>query len=271
MTRVGSSLALWALLLDPIALVAGSREAGIGVTTGPILSCHESDGDLTIDVGATEGIVHIKVSDSQLPPWPHVSYPNLLPQKYRIAGPCPRTHEYARVTQCTGCQGPVVDAIELGGVGRAFDDTKRQLWVVRQFVDAVAGGDTGERQLIAADLFMTAMVLARYNRDDRGSRSVWVRDRVERALFTYSTTSRAVAMVERFGNGRKELTDSIKPLRDTYQKYGGQIGLVKSLPYMPEDPRDSPFVGSWGTFASEVYVEDSHGLTRVFRADLIAR
>lgn len=75
-------------------------------------------------------------------------------------------------------------------------------------------------------------------------------------------------MIGRVMMGRfrgSHLLETIQPLRVIFDRHRGDIGLVRGLPYIPGDPRGPPFVGSWGTFALEVHVEDSKGrLSRLF-------
>jgi hypothetical protein len=107
------------------------------------------------------------------------------------------------------------------------------------------------------------MVLARYNRRDGGHRVLWVRGRLDDALFTYQTDDRVRVMVARFGS--PDLLQSLSPLRAIYDQHRNDMGLVKGLPFVPADPRASPFIGAWGVFALEVFVESSSGaLTRLY-------
>lgn len=107
-----------------------------------------------------------------------------------------------------------------------------------------------------------SMLLANHNRMDGGKRTLWMRDRLSRALDTYSSRERAQTMIRRFGDSG--LRETVDPLGKVYATHANEVGLVRGLPYRPADARSAPFVGSWPSFATEVYVERPGGLVKVY-------
>jgi hypothetical protein len=159
--------------------------------------------------------------------------------------------------ECRRCSGPVIGAIELGGSGAAFDESKRSLWVYRQFLNyGRRGRDERTHE------FLISLVLARYNRTDNKNRTLWIRDWLSNVLFAYSTTDRAEAMVRRFGAPNLEL--GIPAVNAIYRDWRDLRGLVRGLPYVPPDPRSSPFIGAWGVFPMEIHIEQRGLLSHVY-------
>src|SRR6185436_4538278 len=126
-----------------------------------------------------------------------------------------------------------------------FDEAQRSLWIYRQFLNYGARGRDERTQE-----FLLSSVLARYNRADKKERTLWIRDRLSHVLFAYSSRDRAEAMMRRFAPPGREL--DFEPIGAIYSEWGNRRGLVRGLPYLPSDPRSSPFIGAWGVFPVEI-------------------
>jgi hypothetical protein len=249
-----------ALSILVLRLVAGidpaSGQSRISETSGRLASCVESQDEVLIDIESSGGRVHFTASNRTIP-WPSESYGRTVGTLYRRAGSCPAVGELVRVTYCVSCPEPAVGGIEVGGRDSNSSPAERRLWVVRQFFDCQAS-----RPAERVNLFIASMLLARYNRADNGDRSLWLRDLLEASLDPYRSNERAKAMIDRYG--RAELAGTLAPVRILYDRYRRTVGLVKSLPFMPKDARASPFVGAWGTFPLEIWIDEAAGLRRVY-------
>lgn len=225
--------------------------ADIGEVKGTVTQCVAASGRVSLDVLSSGHSIHFDVEDDDVPRQ-SPAYRAVVATAYSRSGECPANGEQVRITQCIACAASAVVAVETGGRGARFDEAKRELWLIRQYFDRESS-----RPNQYVGVFAASMMLARYNRIDGGARSLWIRDRLSRALDGYSSVNRGSAMVSRFG--RPEWLATVAPVSAVYGRYKDALGLVKGLPYMPSDPRSSPFVGAWGVFAAEVYVERGNG------------
>lgn len=233
-----------------LALPIAAR-TGIGEVCGPLRSCAISDARVVLEVQGDK-LVRVEIARRALLPWPSDAYRAAVGEAFAMAGACPANGEQVRVTHCTECTEPRVVSVETGGRGTAFDEAARQLWLLRQWYDLQSA-----RSNESVNLFAASIIVAKHNRKDQGRRTLWIRDRLGRQLDAYRTRDRADYMIAKFG--RPELRPATAMLRAIYDEYGDRIGLIRGLPYLPADPRSSPFVGAWGTFAVEVYLEASDG------------
>jgi hypothetical protein len=220
-------------------------------TLASLTDCGISASGARIEYAASGRAGVVEVPYSQATHWPSPAYRSLVAAAFAVQGTCPAQGEQLRLTHCPRCEQPSTVSVERGGQGPKFDEEQRSLWVVRQFVDRK------EPQDQHAALFMILRVLARYNRADGGSRSVWIRDRLERSLFAYASAEKAAMAIERFG--RPSLRPGVEPLVRIFAARSKDIGLVKALPYMPADPRSPALVGAWGQFPLSVFVETDDG------------
>lgn len=258
---------MWrSIVLAVIALTVGtgdgrervSQPRETGLVLGTVVSCTRSSNAVGLELLSSGTTVRVDITDKDQQSWPSPAYRTIVGDAYRVEGPCPQPGEHARVFLCRRCDHPTVQGIELGGRGAAFDEEKRTLWIIRQFFDRESGRETDQANVNEYWNYLTAsMLLANHNRMDGGSRFLWMRDRLARTLDAYSSDDRAAVMIARFG--RPSFREGIAPIRKIYAQHSDEVGLVRGVPYLPADPRSAPFVGSWPSFAMEVYVEQNTG------------
>jgi hypothetical protein len=220
---------------------------------GAMERCYATDSRASFDIVSNGKRTTFEI-DASAAQWPSDAYRRIIGTLYTRTAPCPRLGSRARITRCEGCL-PSILSVEIAGRGGTFDEPSRQLWAVRRFVNRQGGPEE------YAALFGVSRILAVYNRLDAGSRAVWVRDRLSRALDTYSSEQRATAMIAKFG--RPSLLSHARRLVDIDAAHSDEIGVVKALPFNPTESGSAPFVGSWGQFALEVYVEKDGTLKRL--------
>jgi hypothetical protein len=233
-------------------LIAVQPRPEIQLALGSLMRCDVQPRTVTVDVRLDSGgTITLNTIDRRsvaaLPP----AYRRLVPDTYDVMGPCPAAGERVRVTFCRNCQPTRINAVEVLGPN-PLDERRQRLWVVRAFVDLAAP----EASL---DEYMSSMVIARYGRHVVSPRSLWLRGHLKRTMFTYQSTDRALAMFDKFGQARPELRASIEPGAQAYRQHGNRVGLIRAVPFVPEHPLGSPFVGSWGAFALEAYAEERTG------------
>lgn len=249
--RTAGSLAVLGLLA--FAPLAGQTDQ----VDGTVLHCTLSGagGYLDVSVNGESATFAFSQSDTA---WPSRRYGDLVKQVYAMSSSCPDDGARVRLIVCRKCAPLVVAAIEVGGRGTTFDETKRSLWLYRQYFDYTR---PYERDAI----FLTSMMLARYDRIDHIKRSLWIRGPLAATLNDYSSRAPAEAMIRQFGE--PSLLASVPSLTKVYNSTKDQSGLVRGRPYVPKDPRKSPFIGFWGVFPIEVYTETPQGnLSRMFSA-----
>jgi len=235
-----------------------ARPSEIGEVVGVVTACTAGDGAVAIDVRVDGKARRLAISEDDFP-WPFAEYGVLVKNKYVVSGGCPAPGEHVRIMECRRCSRLTTAAIELGGSGSAFDESKRSLWVYRQFLNYPSRG-RDER----THEFLLSLVLARYNRADKQDRTLWIRDRLSNVLFAYSSADRAEATVRRFGPPSLEL--GIAPIGAIYRESHHLRGLVRGVPYVPPDPEASPFIGAWGVFPLEIHVEQNGRMSKVYEA-----
>lgn len=220
-------------------------------TLATLTDCQHSESGIRIryDAAGTSGVVFVPASQSAQ--WPSAAYREVVTAEFSIDGKCPPAGEQLRLTHCRQCEDSAAIAVERGGRAASFDEHRQTLWIVRHYIDRTQPRDAG------AALFMVSRVLARYNSTDGGSRSVWIRDRLERSLFAYASRAKATDAIERYG--RPSLLPGVDPLVGIFAARSKATGLVKALPYMPRDLRRPAFVGAWGQFALAVFAESGDG------------
>lgn len=246
-----SALSLALVTLSGRHEVAG-QSVGIGAVVGTITSCVASKDAVSLDVLSSGKAVHVTVSEKDLLPWPSPDYRTVLGSPYRIAGDCPSSGERVRITHCTGCQAPTVDAIEVLDGSESFEEGRPRLWLIRQFFDR-----TATRANEYDHLFISSMVLAHLNQQDDGRRSLWIRGRLGQELDAYSSDGRAAYMIGKLGSS--EIAGDLRLVRTIYNQHRSEIGLVKGLPYRAGEHGMSPFVGAWGTFPLAISLENTNG------------
>jgi hypothetical protein len=226
---------------------------------GTIGSCASAAGVVSVEIRTPSGLLRFSMSENEAP-WPSADYAKLIRTRYVLLGPCPAAGEQVLAWFAHGSSPPAACTIELGGHGESFDETRRSLWLYRQFADELAGRSE------ESDMeFHISGVLARYNRADGGHRRVWVRGLLRSALSAYSAKDRAEVMIQKFGYGNPDLAATIAPVRALYAGWTrDQQGLVMGLPYIPEDPRSFPYIGAWGVFPVEIYAERDNALKKVY-------
>jgi len=223
---------------------------------GSLVTCAQSDKSITLDVRTRSSVQHFVVSQAPLP----AEIARIVGAAYRVDGGCLAAGEQVRLT--TDEQGtPYIIEVD----GQASDLFGIRPWLVRQVFDrrSQPWGD------VDRELFMVSRVLAHYNQQDGGSRSLWLYDRIDRALDTYTSASRASEMYEQFGERRQDIARTLGPVETVYhqlQHADAEPGvvLIKGLPYMVMHPYHSPFIGAWGLFASAVYAPRPGGLMRAY-------
>lgn len=237
----------------PFTISAQGRDRETVV--GTVASCTVSSNAVVLELSSSGTPVRVEIGEKDRQAWPSAAYRAIVGDAYRIGGPCPSSGEHTRVFFCTRCDHPVVQGIELGGRGSSFNENARTLWIVRRFFDRKSKqSPDGEYW----NYLIGSMLIARHNSTDGKGGTLWIRDRLGRALDAYSSNERAESMVTRFGEAT--FRDAVPSLRATYDRYADRVGLVKGTPYRPSDGRGSaPFVGSWPSFALEVYVEEKDG------------
>lgn len=214
----------------------------VAESRGVVASCKAGTADAAVTVGGEKLIL----SDANAS-WPSADYARTVEHLYRIEGACPPPGTPIRVTRCGRCANTAVIAVEYGVLGKTFADAPAQLWIVRQFFDVASHRDEPMAVSIAA------MVLARYDRHANLRPTIWVRDKIEHVLDPYRSADRAASMIARFG--RNDLKAGVPALVHIVSDHRDETGLVRAFPYVPVNPRSAPFVGSWGMFASAVYLE----------------
>lgn len=229
-----------------VPLASSRPPSEIVVSTGNLVDCAITDAGIDLGVETGPGVLRVTLGAAEMVDGLSGDYRRLAGARYTINGPCPAQDDRIVVTHCPGCASRPLFAIETGGAS----DGGQRLFVVRSLIDRLDPG-AGDRERTA--LFVTSMMLARHNRADGRQRTFWLRDKLERALDAYSSERRARDMYSRFGGGH--LSQSTLPLVAIAARYGDSPGLVRALPFIPPDARASPFVGSWGAFALEVYLE----------------
>jgi hypothetical protein len=235
-------------------LRAGPAE--LGEVLGVLTACASEPGGVALDLRVDGQVRRFVVSEDDLP-WPSEAYAALLKSKYVVSGGCPAPGEQLRIMECRRCSRPTTATIERGGNSSAFDESKRSLWVYRQFLNLER-----RRRDERTHEFLVSLVLARYNRADKKDRVLWIRDRLSNVLYAYSTAERAAEMVRRFGS--PALESGIVPLGLVYRESLDHRGLVRGVPYLPPDPRASPFIGAWGVFPLEVHIEQGGLLSKAY-------
>jgi hypothetical protein len=152
-----------------------------------------------------------------------------------------------------------VAAVETGGKD-GFDGERSRLWIHRKYVNLAVP--------LPEDNFavsVVSMMLARHNRRDGLRRQLWIRDVIGHAMDTYSREDRAYVFVRKFGT--KDLEAAVPALVAIARRHHQDVGVIHALPFLPPDPKAAPFVGAWGTFATEVLLEGRDGtLARLFAA-----
>jgi hypothetical protein len=226
---------------------------------GTLNGCRVTDTEIRVDYTAPSGRTSIRLIRSDPSLWPSPAHAEIVGSAFHVQGGCLSDGAPIRVTLCPRCVPVSVVAVERLASRLPQDDAPQGPWIVRSYFDRGRGDE--ER----AALFMASRVIAQYNRADGGSRSVWIRDRLDRSLFAYSSAARAEAAVEEFG--RPLFRSGIGQLVEIFKRHGTANGLVRGLPFMPSDLRAPAFVGAWGQFAAEVFVEHEDGrLTRLYGA-----
>jgi hypothetical protein len=237
------------------AIAYGARDV-VSEVRGPMTSCSQNGGVISLTLADSKTPIVFQATAQD---WPSRDYRRIVVNLYRAAGGCPANGTRLRITRCGACAHEPLISIETDGSSQDFDGDNSRLWVIRQYFDTRSGPDEPLAVSIAS------MVLARYNRRDGQRRSLWIRDTMARALNTYLTKDRAFGMIKRFG--RSDLNSGVSALARIATKDGDRLGLMRAFPFIPVDPRASPFVGAWGTFATEVYLEAPNGkLKLAFKA-----
>jgi hypothetical protein len=185
-------------------------------------------------------------------------YDAVVEHLFIVRGPCPAAGTALRIARCTGCDGQQVDAIESGSADGSFDVATARLWVFRQYVDDV----DREHDQARVHLFIVSRALAHQFLRDGSSLAFWLRGPLTRSLATCASVDRGQAMIRRYGTA--DLLEGITALHDLYAQHGEDVGVVKSVPYRVTDFRTAPFIGSWGTFALDVRLEEPDGLRQVW-------
>lgn len=243
MLRICAALAAFVVVMAGAGLPAAGQDGSVvAESRGTVASCTAGVGTASFSMGGDK----LVFSDADIS-WPSTDYARAVEHLYRIDGACPPPGAPIRVTRRGRCTNAGAIAVEFGVAGKEFADASAKLWIVRQYFDVASRRDDPMAVSIAA------MVLARYDRHADGRPTIWVRDTMRRALDTYRTAGRASSMIARYG--RDDLNGSVPALVHLVADHGDEIGLVRAFPYVPVNPRSAPFVGSWGLFASAVYLE----------------
>lgn len=227
----------------------------IAEVRAPLTSCQKGTNDIEIEFGGRE--LRIDVSGAGDDRLASDAYRRLVGSLYALEGDCPPPGTHIRVTTCSVCRHMRVVAVEIGGKD-AFDSESAHLWLYRKYVNLAAP--------LPEDGFavsIVSLVLARHNRRDGQRRQLWIRDVLGHALDTYSGEDRAYAFIRTFGT--KDLDIAVPELVKIARLHRDDVGVIQALPFMPSDPKAAPFVGAWGTFATQVLLEGRAGtLDRLF-------
>jgi hypothetical protein len=230
---------------------AHQQPNGFSEVSGRLDQCRISGEKISLAVRTDRGLKQVDLAQGTAS-WPSENYRNAIGTPYQVAGECPPRDAAVSVMTCEGCP-PTMIAAEIVSEPQGSSQGKRRLWIFQQFEDRLRSGDAAYWHVLGLSL-----MLARHNQLDGQSRGFWLRDRLSRSLDTYSSRERAAMMTERFG--RPAYSAATPRIVEIYEKYHDQIGLVKAVPYST-----SAFVGGWGHFVTEIYVEGRNGaLAKVF-------
>lgn len=259
---------LLASVIALAAVLAGGEESRLPTAThqthadilgvwGQVDRCSVAAGGIELDVSSSGRRTTYRVSSGDLP-FPSEDHRKVVLTHYSILGQCPHVGDRAFITLCEGCGGPAIVAIEVED--SQSESRPLRPVVLRQYFDLEARNRVEESLVRDSALAVTAKQVGSIP-------PLWIRGRLREVMWTYETTARAALMIEKYG--RPDLAQTIGPLRAVFDRYGATVGLVKAQPYINRPSRaiqtpTAAFVGYWGYFVAEVWVEQGHELTRVF-------
>lgn len=236
--------------------IPGRSTSGISVSSGRLVECAAGSDGLEVGIDTGSRVLRFALDRSEVAGGIPTAHASIVGDRYTIHGPCPAPGGRVAVTHCPDCASRPLYAIETSNDA----DAGEGLFVTRSFIDRLDLANADDERTA---LFVTSMILAKHNRADGRNRTLWLRDTLKRALDAYTSESRAQDMCARFGG--RHLVSAIDQIVAIAAAHGDEPGLVRALPFIPPDPRAAPFVGSWGTFALEIYLEEQgHELTRLF-------
>jgi hypothetical protein len=122
---------------------------------------------------------------------------------------------------------------------------------------------TADRRAIH-ECSLAAVVLSQHPENVRQGTTIWVRDVIKHTLFFYERTTQAREMIRRFGDAT--MNDDISTIQRVRREHGDRIGLIRLQPFVPKVPGDR-FVGWWGGFPVEIYMDAGSGPTLAFSRD----
>lgn len=108
---------------------------------------------------------------------------------------------------------------------------------------------------------LAAAVLSQHPDDMRHGMTIWVRDLVKNTRFSYERAMQAADMIHRFGDAT--MNGDVPTIQRIRREHGDRIGLISLQPFVPKAPGDR-FVGWWGGFPVEIYVDTGSEPMRLF-------